>query len=87
MNMPPGMLIMLLELHVFPYRDQCGSLNGSPAEQNWLARLLAAELIEIDSRRRPLSEMCRPTGYHTTERGKVYIDKLGNLPLPVRTWT
>ena len=86
MNMPPGCLMMLLELHVFPYRDQCGSLNGSPAETNWLQMLLRADLIMLDPRSPPASDKESRTGYQTTEKGKVHIDKLCRLDLPIQEW-
>ncbi len=87
MRMPPGMINMLLEINMFPYREQCVSFNGSPFASESVSTLLRAELIETDPRIQPASETRDRTGWRTTEKGKVHIDKMCNMQLPVRTWT
>ena len=89
-NMPPGQIMLLLQIHCFVYQDQVTVLNGSPAAKKFLVRLLREELITPCNRSQPVGELPRQRhGFMTTSRGQALIEKWGNVELPVlvETWT
>jgi hypothetical protein len=99
-HMPPGQIILLLQIHCFGYREQLTILDGSPAAEKFIKRLLRDELIYIVPRCHPpgdvdqlitqqtLDERER-SPFNTTDRGRALIEKWGNTELPVlvETWT
>jgi len=89
-RMPPGQVMLLIQIHCFVYQDQVTVLNGSPAAKKFLTRLLREELITSCDRSQPVGELPRQRhGFMTTARGQALINKWCETPLPVlvETWT
>jgi hypothetical protein len=85
------MNIVTLEvlLHCF-YRVEAFPYD-SPAAQDAHAWLQSNELIEESIRSRVVNEgsqgpLIEPRTYRVTERGRVYINALISVPLPVLAW-
>ena len=89
-NMPPGQIMLLIQIHCFVYQDQLTSLNVAPTAKKFMSRLLRDELITPCDRSQPIGELPRERhGFMTTPRGQALIEKWCETPLPVlvETWT
>jgi len=81
-SLAPGHVLILLEVHVFPYLRQCTrlsySLNGT---RYFLNGVINKEMIE------PCS-IDEPDGvpFKLTERGRVYLESLMRVRLPTKKW-
>jgi len=81
-TMPPGQIMMLIQLHCFVYVDQVTVMNGSPAAKKFIQRLMRDELIDVDPRCAPKELRVRHP-FITTERGRALINKWCETQLPV----
>jgi len=81
--MTPNDLMMLLQIHVYPYMDQITMINGSLGADCSKQRLLRNNLIECESRCQPRGERRTRSPYVVTERGKVHINRICNADFPV----
>jgi len=82
-QMPPGQIMLLIQIHCFVYVDQLTMLNGSPAAKKFTQRLMRDELICVDPRCSPYGEERERHPFNTTERGRFMIEKWCETPLPV----
>jgi len=88
-RMPPGQIMMLIEIHCFVFEDQLRSLNGSPASKKFIRRLVREELIAVNPCVPMPDEERERHPFVTTPRGRALINKWceTDLPVLVETWT
>jgi len=80
-SMPPGQIMLLIQIHCFVYQDQITIDNGSPASRKFYDRLLRDELIEIGVAPDDYFRVRHP--FNTTSRGRALIEKWCETPLPI----
>lgn len=78
----PGCVLILLELHVFPYLRQCTHLsNDLNGKRYFLDGLISRKMIEPGN-----IISLDDVPFRLTERGRVYFSSLMRVQMPVRKW-
>ena len=72
----------LLEIYCSPAMQNCPHLAALQSGGDTLKELRAMGLIEVPER--VVEKWCH--GIEVTERGRVYIEALLSVPLPVQVW-
>lgn len=81
---PPLAIQIMIHYHCYPTQFRDGDFSA-PAVNDWLGRLVADDMLEVErSDIGPPSRTLR--AYSITERGRVYIQGLCNLPFPEQRW-
>ena len=88
-HMPPGQIMLLLQIFVYVDMDDITQLNGSSSAVKFTTRLIDENLIEVDANESPPDESYVRCPFIVTERGRVLIEKICGTALPVlvETWT
>jgi hypothetical protein len=83
--MSPLQIEIVLHYYYSPEDWRDGEWNDELREMiRDLAETMA--LIEIDPRSHPIGLGYRPGTYRITERGRVYVEALKAMPIPIQTW-
>ena len=83
-KLAPGYYQILIEAYCFPYKHQCyHTEHDYNANRYFINRLLVHGLIEdtfhsVDE---------KDARYTITERGRVLVEAMCDLPLPVQAWS
>ena len=87
-SLAPGHILILLEMYTFPYANQCTNLlhdmNGSEHFTNGLKSwgLIESDIFNsLDS-----ADRSDNVPYLLTNRGKIYVESLRRVRLPVQKW-
>jgi hypothetical protein len=82
--MSPLQICIVLHYYYSPEDWRDGEWN---AGQGDIVRGLAGMgLLELDPRSHPIGLGYKPGSYRITERGRIYVEALKAMPLPVQVW-
>ena len=87
-RLTPMGVVILLQIHIFPYAAQQDMINDSVASDDMLKVLFRGGLICPEPRTPPKGiDIHGPRSeWNTTEKGRVHIQKLCALEFPEASW-
>lgn len=79
-------LQICIVLHYYYSPEDWRDGDWSDGARDTVRGIAGMGLIELDPRGHPIGLGYRPGSYRITERGRIYVEALKGMPLPVQIW-